>query len=81
MCPFLCHYTDRFPALHTYLDFHVVVEEDVPQFQVSVDDLVAVQIMDPFQQLGHVVASLRLRDRLPALVQLQQGLEKGQQFW
>lgn len=55
----------------TYLDVHVIIEEDVAQFQVSVDDLVVVQVLDTLQQLGHVVASFRLRHSLTTLVQLQ----------
>lgn len=30
----------------TYLDVHVIIEEDVAQFQVSVDDSVVVQVLD-----------------------------------
>lgn len=59
----------------TYLDLHVVVEEDVPELQVSVDDAVDVQVMDALQQLCHIVASLGLSHRLSTLVELQQGLE------
>lgn len=60
----------------TYFDLHVVVEEDVAQLQVSVDDLVLVQIMDPVQELCHVVASLGFGHSLATLVQLQQGLKE-----
>lgn len=58
----------------TDLDLHVVIEEDVPQLQVSVNDSVVVQVMDSLQKLGHVVAGFRLRHSLATLVQLQQGL-------
>lgn len=59
----------------TYLDLHVIIEEDVAQFQVSVDDSVAVQVLDPLEQLCHVVAGLGLSHSLTTLVQLQQGLK------
>lgn len=59
----------------TYLDLHVIVEEDVSKFQVSVDDSVVVQVMDALQQLCHVVASLGLSHGLPTLVKLQQRLQ------
>lgn len=59
----------------TYLDLHVIVEEDVSKFQVSVDDSVVVQVMDALQQLCHVVASLGLSHCLPTLVKLQQRLQ------
>lgn len=60
----------------TYLDLHVVIEEDVAQLQVSVDDSVVVQVVDTLEQLSHVVAGLRLSDSLTPLVQLQQGLKQ-----
>lgn len=59
----------------TYLDLHVVVEEDVPELQISVDDAVDVKVMDALQQLCHIVAGLGLGHRLSTLVELQQGLE------
>lgn len=59
----------------TDLDIHVIVEEDVAELQVSVDDSVGVQVLDTFEQLGHVVASLWLSHSLTPLVQLQQGLK------
>lgn len=59
----------------TYFDLHVVVEEDVPQLQVSVNDFVLVQIMDSLQKLCHEVASLRLSHSFATLVQLQQRLK------
>lgn len=59
----------------TYLDLHVVVEKDVPELEISVDDAVFVQVMDALQQLCHVVASLGFSHSLPALVELQQGLQ------
>ena len=59
----------------TYLDLHVIIEEDVSQLQVSVDDPVVVQVLDTFEQLCHVVASLRLSHSLTTLVELQQGLK------
>lgn len=68
MCPNTLNLTD--------LDLHVVIEEDVPQLQVSVNDSVVVQVMDSLQKLGHVVAGFRLSHSLATLVQLQQGLEE-----
>ena len=61
---------------HTDLDYHVVVEEDVAQFQVTVDDPVIVQVLAALQQLQHVIPGLRFRHRLPAFVQFQQGLQQ-----
>lgn len=60
----------------TYLDLHVVVEEDVPELEVPVDDAVLVQVVDALQQLCHVVASLGFGHGLAALVELQQGLQR-----
>lgn len=59
----------------TYFDLHVIVKEDVSQFQVSVDDSVVVQVLDTLEQLCHVVASLGLSHSLTTLVQLQQRLK------
>lgn len=59
----------------TYLDLHVIIEEDVAQFQVSMDDSVVVQVLNTLEQLCHVVASLGLSHSLTTLVQLQQGLK------
>lgn len=61
----------------TYLDLHVIIEEDVAQLQVSVDDSVVVQVLDTLEQLCHVVASLWLSHGLTPLVQLQQGLKEN----
>ena len=38
----------------TDLDLHLVVEEEVTKFQVSVDDSVAVQVLDSGTNLHHV---------------------------
>lgn len=59
----------------TYFDLHVVVEEDVPQLQVSVNDFVLVQIIDSLQKLCHEVASFRFSHGFTTLVQLQQRLK------
>lgn len=59
----------------TYLDVHVIIEEDVAQFKISVDDSVFVQEVDTLQQLGHVIASFGLGHSLTTLVKLQQGLK------
>lgn len=67
----ICNLTEQI----TYLDLHVIIKEDVAQFQVSVDDSVAVQVLDTLEQLGHVVASFWLSHSLTTLVQLQQGLK------
>lgn len=62
--------------IFTYLDLHVIIQEDVSKLQVSVDDPVVVQVLDTLEQLGHVVSSLGLGHSLTTLVQLQQRLEK-----
>lgn len=73
----ITHYPfNRWTRLVTYLDLHVIIEEDVSQLQVSVDDSVAVQVVDTFEQLRHVVASLGLCHSLTALVQFQQWLKQ-----
>ena len=56
----------------SYLAFHVVIEEDVSQLEVSVDDLVVVQVEDSSQNVIHEVSGLRLSDCLPPLVKLHQ---------
>lgn len=62
----------------TDLGIHVFVEEDVAQFQVSVDDLVVVQVLDSSEHLHHVVPSLRFSHSLTTFVQLQQRLQGGE---
>lgn len=69
----ICKRTGNF--FFTYFDLHVIVKEDVSQFQVSVDDSVVVQVLDTLEQLCHVVASLGLSHSLTTLVQLQQRLK------
>lgn len=64
----------------TYFDIHLVVEEDVPQFQISVDDPVVMEILAPLEQLHHVVAGLWLRDGLTPLMELQERLKQNTLF-
>lgn len=64
-------------ALRTYLNVHVVAEEDVPQFQVSVYHSVVVEVLTAFYQLHHIITGLGLRYRLTTLMQLQQRLREG----
>ena len=54
------------------LALHVVVEEDVAQLEVSVDDLVLVEVENSKENVSHEVSSLRLGDCLPSLVKLHQ---------
>lgn len=42
------------------LDFHFVVEENVPQFDVPVEDAVPVQILEPVDDLNKVAFGLKL---------------------
>lgn len=59
----------------TNLDLHVITEEQVAQFEVTVDDPVVVEVVDTLDGLTHEVSRLRLGHSLPALVQLQKRLE------
>ena len=56
--------------LMTYL--HVVVEEDISQFEIPVDDLGLVDILAPEEDLIHEVSRLGLRDGLSPLVELHE---------
>ena len=46
---------DTNTVINTYTDLHVVVEKDVSEFEVSVDDLVLVEVLDAEQDLVHEV--------------------------
>lgn len=60
----------------TNLDLHVIVQEQVAQFEVTVDDSVAVEVVDTLDSLPHEVSGLGLGHCLPALVKLQKRLEE-----
>ena len=53
-------------------DLHVVVEEEISQLQVSVDDLLVVEMFDAQTDLLEEVSGFRLCDGLSAFVQLHQ---------
>lgn len=59
----------------TNLEIHVIIQEEIAQFQISVDDSVVVQILDSLQQMDHVVTCLGLSHSFTTLMQLQQGLK------
>lgn len=61
----------------TDFNLHVVAEEQVAQFQVTVDHPVVVEVVDALDGLPHEVSGLGLSHRLPTLVQLQKGLKEG----
>lgn len=42
----------------THFDLHVIVEKDVGQFEVSVDDLVLVHVLDGFDDLGDELSGI-----------------------
>ena len=54
------------------LALHVIIEEDVSQLEVSVDDLVVVEVEDASQNVIHEVSGLWLGDCLPPLMKLHQ---------
>ena len=54
------------------LDPHVVIEEEVPQLDVTVDDVPSMEVVHSQQGLLHQVADLRLRQGLAPFVQLHQ---------
>jgi hypothetical protein len=43
-------------------DFHLVVQKDVAEFHVSVDDALAMQVLQPVDELQQVVLGLKFRD-------------------
>ena len=57
--------------LQAYL--HVIVEKDVTELEISMDDLVLVEVLDAQEDLLHEVSRLRLGDGLSPLVQLHHG--------
>lgn len=58
----------------TNLELHLIIEEKVAKLQVTVDDLVVMQVLHTKQQLSQEVSRLGLSDGLPPLVQLHHGL-------
>ena len=54
------------------LAIHVVIKEDVAQLEITVNDLVLVEVEDTKENLLHEVPCLRFCDRLSPLVQLHQ---------
>ena len=54
----------------TDLEFHVVIEKEIAQFQVTMNNLVVVQILARSHNLFHEVARLRLCDGLASLMHL-----------
>lgn len=58
----------------TYFHLEVLIQEEVAQLEVPVYDSVPVQVLAAQDDLPQVVAGLGLRQRLPALVQLQERL-------
>lgn len=61
----------------TDLDVQLVVQEQIAQLQISVDDVLIVQILDSRQHLVDVVPALVIGDDLTALVQLHHRLSGG----
>ena len=59
------------------LDVHMLVEEQVAQFQIPMDDLLSVQVLKPLQHLQHEVLHLALREPALSLYQIVEGLSKG----
>ena len=62
----------------TDLDPHFVIEEEVPQFYVTVDDVTTVEVVHGQQCLLHQVTHLRLCQGLATFVQLHQRLGGGE---
>ena len=59
----------------TNLDLHVLIEQHVAQLEVAVDDFLLVDVASALYQMFEVVAHLRLRQRLPVLQHMDQGLQ------
>lgn len=58
----------------TYFHLQILVQEEVAQFEVPVNDLIAMQVLAAQDYLPQVVAGLGLRQRFSPLVQLQKRL-------
>lgn len=58
----------------TDLDVPISVEEDVPELEIAVDDLVPVQVARCLEDLQHVPSGLVLREALCFAYQFRQGL-------
>lgn len=72
-------FEDSFPHLHfpadsevAHLDLVLVVEENVVEFDVSVEDLLFVQISETFQDSGEYGEKLRFRELVFLLQDLQE---------
>jgi hypothetical protein len=62
----------------TDLDFQIFGEEEITEFEVPVDDLVVVDVLDTQGDLVQVVLGLYLRDPFAPLDQLVEGLVRAQ---
>lgn len=58
----------------TNLDGHVVGEEEIAKLEITVDDVLAVDVVHPGAERRHVVACLRLRHRHATLEHVDQRL-------
>lgn len=59
------------------LDVPITVEEHIPELEISVDDLVSVQVAGRLENLQHVPPRLVLREALRLTDQFGQGLGGG----
>ena len=56
------------------LEVHLLIDKNVTKLQVAVDDVLSVHVDHAVQQLHHVELRLRLRQPLPLLHKVHQGL-------
>lgn len=60
----------------TYFHLQILIQKEVAQFEVPVNDLIAVQVLATQDYLPQVVSGLGLGQRLPPSVQLQERLRR-----
>ena len=56
------------------LHLHVIIEEEIPEFQVAMNDSLLVQKVTGEDDLSHEITTFRLRNGTTSLVQLHQRL-------
>jgi hypothetical protein len=56
------------------LKFHVTIKQEITKFDITVDDVVGMNMSASLQQLMHEVTNFRFRQRPPHFQQLSQGL-------
>ncbi len=59
----------------TDFHIHVIIDEQISKFEITVDDPVVVQVLATQNSMAHEVSGLGLRHCLPPLVQFKKRLE------